>query len=146
MPFDVCGMKCCVLIICGSGKRTQISNFKPKSFSPPLSLNSNNQFSLSISIFPSKIQRNERNGIPNPIVKKGMVLARLRDRKTPRKREIRPSLSRQRSQGSICRFLINFQAISIPIWIRLILAEQIHSGVEGDIQGANWKVQNSTPA
>ena len=49
----------------------------------------------------SKSKQTKRNEIRNPITKEAMVLARLRDRKTPRKREIRPSLSRQRSQGEL---------------------------------------------
>ena len=58
-----------------------------------------------------------------------MVLARLRDRKTPRKREIRPSLSRQRSQGevkstNVVRFLLlisfpkqNSESESLTFWV-----------------------------
>ncbi|THG23824.1 hypothetical protein TEA_008646 [Camellia sinensis var. sinensis] len=51
-----------------------------------------------------------------------MVLARLRDRKTPRQRQIRPRLPRSRTQ------------------------EQVHCGIEGDIQGADREVQVASPA
>ncbi|KAL7229471.1 hypothetical protein ACSBR2_008056 [Camellia fascicularis] len=51
-----------------------------------------------------------------------MVLARLRDRKTPRQMQIRPRLPRSRTQ------------------------EQVHCGIEGDIQGADREVQVASPA
>ena len=84
-----------------------------------------------------------------------MVLARLRDRQTTRQRKVRSSLSRQRSQSALT-FHTSFsiskamresisQFDSFFFFFLNFCSEQIHSGVEGDIQGANREVQNSTP-
>ncbi|KAI8031873.1 hypothetical protein LOK49_LG01G01262 [Camellia lanceoleosa] len=66
---------------------------------------------------PSQTRRQNQNPQNKPI-----VLARLRDRKTPRQRQIRLRLPRSRTQ------------------------EQVHCGIEGDIQGADREVQVASPA
>ena len=86
-----------------------------------------------------------------------MVLARLRDRQTTRQRKVRSSLSRQRSQSELTfhtsfsiskamrESISQFDSFFFLIFFLNFCSEQIHSGVEGDIQGANREVQNSTP-